>query len=181
MKKKAYRYSCNLTLTAAAIQFVAAKRILGSIWLAAILLLSDFGCAWAESAENWKTCLEAERTGELVIAACTEAINSGKLQGHDLARGYTIRGRAYADKGDLDRAISDYHQAILSDPTTPPPSMPGAVLTIAHEILTGPSPTTPRRSGSIGNTQLHSTVAASRITTNESLTAPSPILPRRSG
>jgi lipoprotein NlpI len=54
--------------------------------------------------------------GDTAIEACTRDIDSGKLKGHDLAIKYYNRGTEFNEKGDDDRAISDYNQAISLDP-----------------------------------------------------------------
>ena len=51
------------------------------------------------------------------IAACTQGINSGKLTAPQQAIGYSNRGVAYRQKGDGDRAIADFNEAIRLDPT----------------------------------------------------------------
>ena len=51
------------------------------------------------------------------IAACTQGINSGKLTGPQQAIGYSNRGVAYRQKGDGDRAIADFNEAIRLDPS----------------------------------------------------------------
>jgi tetratricopeptide (TPR) repeat protein len=65
-------------------------------------------------ANDQNTCANA--SGDVAIAACTRAINSGRLRGHDLAVAYYNRGIEYRAKGDSDRAIADYNQAISLDP-----------------------------------------------------------------
>lgn len=50
------------------------------------------------------------------IAACTKMINSGIWKGHNQAINYFNRGNAYREKGDQDRAIADYTQAVGLDP-----------------------------------------------------------------
>jgi tetratricopeptide (TPR) repeat protein len=46
------------------------------------------------------------------IAECSTLIQSGQEGGNNLAKAYYGRGFAYAQKGDYDRAIQDYDQAI---------------------------------------------------------------------
>jgi tetratricopeptide (TPR) repeat protein len=53
---------------------------------------------------------------EATIINCTQSINSGKWGGSYLAAYYNHRGNAYSDKGDNDRAIADYNEAIRLDP-----------------------------------------------------------------
>lgn len=51
-----------------------------------------------------------------VISGCTTLIDSGKENPSDLAEDYFNRARAYDDRGDYDRAVSDYEQAVKLDP-----------------------------------------------------------------
>src|ERR1700722_19344142 len=55
-------------------------------------------------------------TPDVTITTCTAAIESGKIGPPNLSLAYNNRGIAYADKGDLDRALSDYTAAIRLDP-----------------------------------------------------------------
>src|SRR5262249_3139145 len=51
----------------------------------------------------------------LVVGGCTALIQSGTYAGRDLSTVFIIRATAYQRKGDLDRAIQDYNQAIKLD------------------------------------------------------------------
>ena len=51
------------------------------------------------------------------ISGCTTVIQSGKISNSDLALAYTNRGFAYGTKGQHDRAIQDYDQAIKLNPS----------------------------------------------------------------
>ena len=64
--------------------------------------------------DDLDTC--AHGSGDAAIAACTQAINSGRWRGSDLAWAYSNRGNRYREKGDNDRAIADLNQAIALDP-----------------------------------------------------------------
>ena len=55
----------------------------------------------------------SSETGDVRIAACTRAINSGAGRP---SINYNNRGYAYRDKGDTDRAIADFNEAIRLDP-----------------------------------------------------------------
>jgi tetratricopeptide (TPR) repeat protein len=55
-------------------------------------------------------------TPDLAINTCTASIQSGRWSGQGLAWAYYNRGRAYAAKGDNDRAIADYNAALRLDP-----------------------------------------------------------------
>jgi len=53
---------------------------------------------------------------DAAIAACGRLIASGSISGSELASAYENRGRAWAFKNNLDRAIEDYGAAIRIDP-----------------------------------------------------------------
>jgi tetratricopeptide (TPR) repeat protein len=55
----------------------------------------------------------AREAGDVAIAACTRAINSGEGRP---SINYNFRGVAYYRKGDTDRAIADFTEAIRLDP-----------------------------------------------------------------
>lgn len=68
----------------------------------------------AEKMSDPKICEKA--SGDEAIAACTRAIASGREKGHALSVDYNNRGVEYLHKGDNDRAIADYSEAIRVDP-----------------------------------------------------------------
>ena len=80
----------------------------------AVLLAVLLASSAASSAAELKACSTAE--GDLAIAACTDAIVSGQLPTLDLAAAHGFRGRASAKKGDHERAIADYGEAIRLNP-----------------------------------------------------------------
>jgi tetratricopeptide (TPR) repeat protein len=51
-----------------------------------------------------------------IIAACTKIINSKKESKGDRAWAYSNRGVGYENKGDRDRALADYNEAVRLDP-----------------------------------------------------------------
>ena len=55
------------------------------------------------------------KDGELQIAGCTRLLRMDPF-GPNAALAYGLRGEAYKDKGDLDRAIADYNEAIRQKP-----------------------------------------------------------------
>jgi tetratricopeptide (TPR) repeat protein len=65
-------------------------------------------------ADDAKTC--ADGIGEEKIAACTNAIKSGRWSGRDLAWAYDNRGYIYGFKGEFERALADFGEAIRLDP-----------------------------------------------------------------
>src|SRR5262249_50503096 len=70
--------------------------------------------AAAALADDFRTCAQAP--GDAAITACTRAIASGRYRGKELARLHYNRGVEYDNKGELDRAIDDYTEAIRLDP-----------------------------------------------------------------
>ncbi|HEV8693486.1 MAG TPA: tetratricopeptide repeat protein, partial [Lysobacter sp.] len=54
---------------------------------------------------------------DTVISSCAALIQSGNYVGRDLSTVFVIRAIAYQRKGELDRAIQDYDQAIGLDPS----------------------------------------------------------------
>ena len=79
---------------------------------AAWLALSAYTDFWADQ----ELCEGTSPDVDAQIAACTRQIGSGHFWGHDLAIEYYNRGIAWKAKGDLDRAIADYDQAIRLEP-----------------------------------------------------------------
>ena len=69
------------------------------------------------NADDTATCNNA--SGDESIAACTRVISSDKFKGNNLAITLNNRGNAYHGKGDRDRAIADYSEAIRVDPKHP--------------------------------------------------------------
>jgi tetratricopeptide (TPR) repeat protein len=67
-----------------------------------------------KQANDRKTCQEA--SGDVAIAACTRAIESGEFKGRALAQIYFNRGVEWGNKANDDRAIADYVEAIRLDP-----------------------------------------------------------------
>src|SRR5262249_29907329 len=57
-----------------------------------------------------------ETNPDLQIAYCTRLIQSGELTGVDAAPAFYNRGVGYGRKGEYDRAIQDYDQAIRLKP-----------------------------------------------------------------
>ena len=84
-------------------------------WLCACLAVMAFpGLPTVAAADDWEIC--AKQSADVAIAACSRAIASGRYRGRDLANAYYNRGAEYEAKGDLDRAMVDYNEAIRLDP-----------------------------------------------------------------
>ncbi len=80
-----------------------------------------FLAAWtqttqADFSQNIKRCDSDSTHPDIQIAACTRNIQSGRFIGRNLAVAFTNRGLAYKRKGQLDRAIADYSEAIRLKP-----------------------------------------------------------------
>jgi tetratricopeptide (TPR) repeat protein len=85
--------------------------------LALALLASAGAGALAQKPEERRACEGDEpATAEQRIAACTAVMKAGRDKGEKLAEVFNNRGLAYRGKGDLDRAIQDYAQAIKLAP-----------------------------------------------------------------
>lgn len=66
-------------------------------------------------AENVRRC--TDNNPDVSISGCTALIQSGQETTDTLANLFYNRGLAYQDKGDNDRAIQDYDQAIRLNPS----------------------------------------------------------------
>src|SRR4051812_32943008 len=70
----------------------------------------------AAAADDLDTC-ESE-SGDLAIAACSRAIDSGQYSGRRLAMLLTNRCAEWPDKHENDKAIDDCSRALEIDPTS---------------------------------------------------------------
>jgi tetratricopeptide (TPR) repeat protein len=68
------------------------------------------------AADDRGVCLEETSAPDAAIGACGRLISSGQLSGPDLARAHNNRARSYERKGDSDRAIADYSEALRLSP-----------------------------------------------------------------
>src|SRR5450755_915794 len=65
---------------------------------------------------NWCSNGKHSPNPDQKIAACTAVIQSGRYSGKNLAIVFNNRANGYLKKGDDDRAIADYDQALKLDP-----------------------------------------------------------------
>ncbi len=72
------------------------------------------GLPTAAAADDAEICYT--QSGNVAMAACSRAIESGRLRGRKLAVTYNNRGEEWKAKRDLSRAMTDYEQAIRIDP-----------------------------------------------------------------
>ena len=70
--------------------------------------------AAAQVSQKWASCVNQGGTfsADQRINSCSSIIQSGRETGRNLAVVYYSRGLAYYDKGDDDRAIAEYNEAI---------------------------------------------------------------------
>jgi tetratricopeptide (TPR) repeat protein len=74
----------------------------------------------AQHAQEWKCTGNPDIPWDQQITNCTDAIQSGRYSGAEIAPAYYNRGIAYhRGKRDLDRAMADYDEAIRLDPGKP--------------------------------------------------------------
>jgi lipoprotein NlpI len=64
--------------------------------------------------ENWKRCTDSSL--DLSIGGCTALIQSGQETDTNMAIAFTNRGNDYRHKGEYDRAIQDFDQALKLNP-----------------------------------------------------------------
>ena len=91
-----------------------------ALGLCALAATASLGPAQAQQSQASTWCYASEADGvslDQKISGCTTVIQSGKISNSDLALAYTNRGFAYGTKGQHDRAIQDYDQAIKLDPS----------------------------------------------------------------
>lgn len=72
--------------------------------------------AYAQANPDLEQCRAMTNNADLAIKHCTRAIGSGKLSAAERAQAHRSRGAEWANKGDFDRAISDYDAALRIDP-----------------------------------------------------------------
>jgi tetratricopeptide (TPR) repeat protein len=70
-----------------------------------------------QAQQNWTWCLNPGKQfpADTSIKGCDAVIGANKDQPRDMANAYYNRGIAYRSKGNLDRAIDDFTQAIRLD------------------------------------------------------------------
>lgn len=94
------------------------KSMIGcGIALAVAMLLASPAIAQTQQHYDW--CLgKGGSTPDQRISSCTIVILLGKYQGKNLAWAFNNRGMAYDNKGQYDRAIEDYNEAIRLNPNS---------------------------------------------------------------
>ena len=91
------------------------------VFAGAIALMAVTGCggpAAAQQSQDVTACVNKEKASpDIQIGGCTAAIQSGQWKSEGLAWAFNNRGDAYYKKGQYDRAIQDYDQAIKLNPS----------------------------------------------------------------
>ncbi len=82
-----------------------------------LMYIVGFSVAAAAQTLDHQRCLDPNP--DVTIPRCTAIIRSGQETQKNLAQAYYYRGSAYHLKGEHDRAIQDYDQAIRLNPNFP--------------------------------------------------------------
>jgi tetratricopeptide (TPR) repeat protein/CHAT domain-containing protein len=80
------------------------------------LLILGVSSASAQFPRAWDRCPNKSVAHDERISVCSEAIRSGQLSARNLAIAYASRGISWQAKGDIDRAIADFDDAIAITP-----------------------------------------------------------------
>jgi tetratricopeptide (TPR) repeat protein len=86
--------------------------------LASAAVMVMWAPAAAQLSQKWTWCVNqgGAFSADQRIDGCSSIIQSGRETPRKLAVAYYSRGLAYYDKGDDDRAIAEYNEAIRLDP-----------------------------------------------------------------
>ncbi len=84
--------------------------------LAVLFLAAWTPTAQADFSQEIRRCDFGGNHPDIRIVACTRNIQSGRFTGQNLAVAFTNRGLAYKSKGQWDRAIADFSEAIRLKP-----------------------------------------------------------------
>lgn len=84
--------------------------------LVTLLLAALSTHAQAQQGADFELCRTTRNNPDLAIKHCSAAIDSRKFTGDDLARLHHSRGVEWAAKGDTERAISDFDNALKFKP-----------------------------------------------------------------
>ncbi|MCH7779091.1 MAG: tetratricopeptide repeat protein [Gemmatimonadetes bacterium] len=90
--------------------------IIRHVALAVLFLAAWTQTAQADFTQEIQRCDFSGNHPDIRIVACTRNIQSGRFTGQNLAVAFTNRGLAYKSKGQWDRAIADFSEAIRLNP-----------------------------------------------------------------
>jgi tetratricopeptide (TPR) repeat protein len=89
----------------------------GATVLATVAAMSN-PMVMAQTSKEWRQCSGAEGAiADVVISGCSTVIQAGQGSPTQLATAFNNRGFIYKFKGEYDRALEDYNQAILLNPS----------------------------------------------------------------
>jgi tetratricopeptide (TPR) repeat protein len=88
------------------------------IFAAVAMVVPLIGTAHAQTSPTWQRCINEPRQVETdeQIAACTTLIDGGQESRTNLAAAHVNRGIALRRKGDSDKALADYDEAVRLQP-----------------------------------------------------------------
>ena len=90
--------------------------MIGHVALAVLFLAAWAPTAQADFSQEIRRCDFGGNHPDIRIVACTRNIQSGRFTGQNLAVAFTNRGLAHKSKGQWDRAIADFSEAIRLKP-----------------------------------------------------------------
>jgi len=138
---------------------VAAKHL--SLMVTAVVLAGAPALAQTPQERAWCEGEDAVSVDQR-IDGCSAVIKAARDRGDKLAEAFNNRGIAYRLKGEYDRAVQDYNQAIKLNAKFAAPSTIAASPTTGRATMIAPSRITIRRSSSSPRPSFTST-AATRI------------------
>ena len=102
-----------------------------------------------DMSQQWAWCLNEDKafTADQSIGGCTAVIQAARDVPANMAIAFNGRGNGHAGKGQPDRALEDYDQAIRLNPTYAEPYYNRGNVYLARASTTAPSRTTTRPSG----------------------------------
>jgi tetratricopeptide (TPR) repeat protein len=90
----------------------------GKRWALTIVVCLHATSALAQTPQDWARCLGQDLSSpDFPIQGCTAVIQAGRQMLDQLATAYNNRGVAYRIKGEYDKAIDDFNEAIKLRPS----------------------------------------------------------------